>query len=90
MTIAELKRQLTPGRKLTLDFKWLDSGEEKPRKDRTVKAVRSKDIILLNENGQETYLPIPKASELTEVPGGFQIRSECPSLLTYLFVEPAE
>ncbi len=44
------------------------------RKNRTVSKVQSNAIVFLTEEGKQSWLYFPKASEFTPTENGFQIR----------------
>ncbi len=69
MTKAELKRRLVPGTKLVL----IDCLMGKCHKPRTVKQVRSSDIIMLTDEGKESHLHIASNEYVTETANGFQV-----------------
>lgn len=72
MTKAELKRRLTPGTELTLVHCLVG-----PTRDhRTVKAVRSKDIVVLASGSHEFQVPLDTGFRVEETENGFRILGE--------------
>lgn len=73
MTVAELKRRLVPGTKLTLVHTLLGP----TRKERHVFETRSRDCVMyVPEKDANSYLQWPKASQLEATPRGFRIRED--------------
>ena len=69
MTKAELKRRLVPGTKLVL-VNCLMGPCNKPR---TVKQVRSTDIIMLTPEGKESHLDLQSHEFVEATENGFRI-----------------
>ena len=72
MTVAELKRQMIPGTKLTLTNSLLGPCN----KPRTVARVNSVDFMLHQDDkpgAPVSHCRWPKASQLVETPKGFRI-----------------
>ncbi len=70
MTLAELKRRLAPGTKVTL----IHSAMGPCEKRRTVARLLSKQVAFQPEGGTElSYLPFPAAKDIRETADGFEV-----------------
>lgn len=87
MTVAELKRRLVPGTKLTL----INCLMGPCQKLRTVERIRSKHFVFhAHEKNRESVLQCPKASQLIETENGFRILNDGEIAVEYVWGWPED
>lgn len=82
-TIADLKRKLIPGRKITLTF--FGGNQHKfLNQEREVHSVQMSGVYLINENGEKSFLDFPRKKEFIPISEiEFNIKLENGILMTY-------
>ncbi len=73
MTLKQLKKELQVGRELTVQFLLNCPPSRVGKRPRRVVKVQGNAIAFRTENSAESWLQWPKASEIIEIPGGFEL-----------------
>lgn len=83
LTIADLKRRLTPGTELRLVQSLMGPCDKK----RVVHRNKPSFVTFTGEGVKESYLYWPKASQLRGFEGGFEIIEDGEVAVRYLWVQ---